>query len=92
MYIAFGSKNQAETAIRQLEERFEQQFTLLRAEVVQYVVTIEDVLDKIDHITKRHRKRRQREDPPPDSEPEVPELDEISARVLERRTNRGVSA
>lgn len=92
MYIAFGSKNHAETAIKRLEDDLNSKINNLRTEWMQYLVSIEDVRDKIDHLTKRNRKRSVREDTTQDSVPEEPEVDEISRRVAERRRSRGLSA
>lgn len=91
MFDAFIRRTVHETALRQLEERLESKIALVKTEWMQYLVSIEDVHDKIDHIVKRHAKRKSRELPPPDSVPEPTEgLDEVSLRVAERR-NRGVS-
>lgn len=92
MLFASRSNFNAETAVRQLEERIDAKFEMAKATQLQYLVSMEDVLDKLDHVVKRHNKRRQREPDPPDSVPEAAEDDPVSIRVAERRQNRGISA
>lgn len=92
MFFASRSTFDAKTAIEQLEERVNQKFELAKATQLQYLVSMEDVLDKLDHVVKRHNKRKQREEVPTDSLPLGPELDETSRRVLERRSSRGIPA
>lgn len=92
MLFASRSNFDAETELRRLREDLDTRLENLRSEWRQFRLEVEDTLDKIDHITKRNRKRQSRESPPPDSAPEEPEVDQISARVRERRMARGISA
>lgn len=88
MFPAFIRRSEHETAMRLLEERLNSRLALVKTEWQQYLVSIEDVHDKIDHIVKRHAKRKSREVPPPDSVLENADgLDEVSRRVAERRRN-----
>lgn len=110
MLFASGSKNQAETDLGRLEDRVniqERDLVLLRdslesrivnltSEWRQYQAELADLLDKIDHITKRHRKRQIRDaetdaDPVEEAEPAQLSLqDATTERVLARRQNRGI--
>lgn len=75
------------TELRLLRDTLETLVRNLRSEWETYYASIEDVHEKIDHITKRSRKRTQREAvKEPDPEP-YPQLDLVSQRVLERRNN-----
>lgn len=92
MFNAFRSKFDAETAIKQLRDEMETKFRLVKSEWIQYLTSIEDVHDKLDHIVKRHDKRQQRAKPPPDSAEVELDPDPVSSRVAERRQYRGISS
>lgn len=93
MLFATRSNFDAETALKQLEERIDAKFDLAKATQLQYLVSMEDVLDKLDHVVKRHHKRRQREPDPPDSaQVEIVDEDPVTTRVRGRRNARGLSA
>lgn len=74
------------TELRQLRDELETQLRNLKSEWLQHLTSMEDVYDKIDHVVKRHEKRRQRAQPAPEPEPQPEvQLDPVSQRVLERR-------
>ena len=92
MFNAFRSNKCTETDLKRLEDRIDSKIELVKTEWRQYLVSIEDVHDKIDHIVKRRDKRRQRAEHTPDTPEQEPDLDPVSTRVAERRQHRGVSA
>ncbi len=85
MIFASKAPEVTQTDLRQLEDRMDSRIAIAKNEWASYLVSIEDVLDKIDHIVKRHGKRKKRDDPVLDSAETEPEIDLVSKRVASRR-------
>lgn len=110
MLFASRSNFDAETALRRLEDRVntldtnlsllqeltDTRIVNLQSEWRTHLAEVADVHDKMDHIVKRHGKRRAREKPT-EGDPEVgpeempkPSPDPVTERVLARRNRDGI--